>query len=368
MGIFNIKRNHKSNHKSKESTTKEGKSKKGFHLSSVFKFSKIKKLNKNKKQNTKNENAKDDKLTQNNNNQLIKTDDNESKQNQGIYFISYEKRMAISRASDNQNSLETEKLEEKTINSQIQDPSEEIPVKEVNDNLDSSKPKHNENENNDIETSNNNNEEEESFTGDKIEDKNNNEEICTKNKEINNNEICSDNKEKGIINNKKECIENNNEEEKTPVETKEKEIVEQNSPDVSKEEPDKSNESTTEIKIVTDKLKEKEEDEEQEKPEDDNSKKIDKKEKEKEKLLTPSHPSTPTNTKLNNIVYLDQNSKRNSFIQSVEELNKEMLEFSLNEGSYSVDSYSKDGSSIDDKEQVSSVNGKGGTSSKGSVE
>jgi len=110
--------------------------------------------------------------------------------------------------------------------------------------------------------------------------------------------------------------ENNNEEEKTPVETKEKEIVEQNSPDVSKEEPDKSNESTTEIKIVTDKLKEKEEDEEQEKPEDDNSKKIDKKEKEKEKL--------------NDNNSIDSQSEDN--VSEEEETTKTESEFSKNKG------------------------------------
>jgi len=96
----------------------------------------------------------------------------------------------------------------------------------------------------------------------------------------------------------------------------------------------------------------------------------------KTELLSPVIPSTPTNTvKLsNNIVYLDQSKaqKRQSYIQTVEELNKEMLEFSLNEASFSVDSYSKDGSSIEDKDHpgstVSSVNGKGSSSKGGSVD
>lgn len=92
--------------------------------------------------------------------------------------------------------------------------------------------------------------------------------------------------------------------------------------------------------------------------------------KEKIELLSPIMPSTPSNTvkMSNNMIYIDQSktSKRTSFVQSVEELNKEMLEFSLNEGSFSIDSYSKDGSVIDDKDQISSL--KGGTSSKGSVD
>jgi len=88
MGIFNIKRNHKSKKKSKESTIVEEKSKNGFHFSSIFKFS-------NKKKKT----AK---------NNLVSKDDNLPKQEQGYYFVSYQKNLAISRTSsniDNQNNL-----------------------------------------------------------------------------------------------------------------------------------------------------------------------------------------------------------------------------------------------------------------------
>jgi len=91
----------------------------------------------------------------------------------------------------------------------------------------------------------------------------------------------------------------------------------------------------------------------------------------KTEYLSPAIPSTPTNTiKIgnNNIDYLDtsKTQKRTSYIQTVEELNKEMLEFNLNEASFSVDSYSKDGSSIDNKEQVAStVSSVVETSSKG---
>ncbi|OUM68709.1 hypothetical protein PIROE2DRAFT_3556 [Piromyces sp. E2] len=164
---------------------------------------------------------------------------------------------------------------------------------------------------------------------------------------------------------------NNKENENKPAETKEEKVVENSTEDVPKETKD----TTTDIKIITEEIATENGKQEENK---ENSEKTDNKEKEKEKveLLAPAIPSTPTNTikMSNNIVYLDQSkaSKRTSFIQTVEELNKEMLEFSLNEGSYSVDSYSKDGSSIDEKDHpgstVSSINGKGGNSSKGSVD
>ncbi|OUM64621.1 hypothetical protein PIROE2DRAFT_60535 [Piromyces sp. E2] len=86
MGIFTIKRNHKSKNKSKESTVIEGKSKSLFHLPSIFK------LSNKKKENIKNKHAKDDTL----------------KQEQGYYFVSYQKNLAISRASstiENENNL-----------------------------------------------------------------------------------------------------------------------------------------------------------------------------------------------------------------------------------------------------------------------
>ncbi|KAG4104013.1 kinase-like protein [Neocallimastix lanati (nom. inval.)] len=92
---------------------------------------------------------------------------------------------------------------------------------------------------------------------------------------------------------------------------------------------------------------------------------------EKMEYLSPAIPSTPTNTikmENSNIEYLDtsKTQKRTSYIQTVEELNKEMLEFSLNEASFSVDSYSKDGSSVDDKDQAgSTISSVKGTSSKG---
>jgi len=98
---------------------------------------------------------------------------------------------------------------------------------------------------------------------------------------------------------------------------------------------------------------------------------------EKKEYLSPAIPSTPTNTiKIgnSNIEYIDpsKTQKRTSYIQTVEELNKEMLEFSLNEASFSFDSYSKDGSSVEEKDQaastISSINGKGTSSKGGSVD
>eukprot|EP00833_Pecoramyces_ruminatium_P010993 jgi/Orpsp1_1/1185025/evm.model.c7180000092018.1 len=127
-------------------------------------------------------------------------------------------------------------------------------------------------------------------------------------------------------------------------------------------------ETPNEIKIITEEIKTNDEKETLKSP---------KSPEKSTEYLSPAIPSTPTNTiKIgnNNIDYLDtsKTQKRTSYIQTVEELNKEMLEFSLNEASYSVDSYSKDGSSIDEKDQagstVSSINGKGTSSKGGSVD
>lgn len=148
-------------------------------------------------------------------------------------------------------------------------------------------------------------------------------------------------------------------------ENKEKEVPKVEIKEVKNEVKEVKEQKEKEIKVVTEEIA------------SNNNKLEDKlKTPDKTELLSPAIPSTPTNTvKLsNNIVYLDQSKaqKRQSYIQTVEELNKEMLEFSLNEASFSVDSYSKDGSSIEDKDHpgstVSSINGKGSSSKGGSVD